>query len=128
ELVKPHERLVGALGLTEGLKQRWRQFSQALARFGRLGGLVAAEMPAADDPANIAHTLEAKAVQRFERVRIVHVTREDEISEVTRQLRCGFKQRRIVLFDGAQRRAELVGESLLVREIQKQRDAAQSLM
>ena len=102
--VEADQRLVGALRLAEGLQQRRRQLGQPFARLGRKRRPVAAEMPAADDPADIARPLEAQLSQRVQRVGIVDVAGEDQVADAGGELRRRLEQRRVVALD---RRAAL---------------------
>ena len=126
EGVEADQRLVGAAGLAEGLQQRRRQLGQPLARLGRLRRAVAAEMPAANDPADVARPLEAEARQRLQRVGIVDVAGEDEVADAGRKLRRRLEQRRIVALDGVQRLPERGGKGLGIGKAQHVGDALEA--
>ena len=125
ELVEAHQRLVGLACLAESLQQGRRQFGQPFARLGRLGGAVAAEMPAAYDPANVARPPEAKPRQRAQRIGVVHVAGEDQIADARRKLGCGLEQRRVVALDFLQRCAEGRGKFVGALEAEHPGDAFQ---
>ena len=91
EFVETHQRVVGAPRLAEGFQKGRRQLGQALARFARTGGAIAAEMPGPDDAADVARPLEAETMQGLERVRIVDVAGKDEIADTGGQFRRGLE-------------------------------------
>ena len=128
ELVEADQRLVGAARLPEGLEQRRRKLCQPFARLGRACRPVAAEMPGADDAADVAGAFEAHGVQRLQRIWIVDVAGEDEIADAGGQFRRGFEQSRIMAFDDQQRAAERLLEASRVVVAEHAGDALQPLV
>jgi hypothetical protein len=128
ELVEAYQRLVRPARLAEGLQQCRRQFGQPLARLCRLGDAITAEMPAADDAADVARSLETEALQGLQRVGIINIAGKDQIADASRKLGRRFKQCRVVALDLMQRRTEGFGKGGRIGKTQHAGNAFEPLI
>ena len=99
---------VGPSRITKSLQQSWCKLGQPFARLSRLRRAIPTTMPVTYHTANVARTLKTKARERLQRVGIVHVACKNEIPNTRRQLRCRFKQCRVVPLHIVQCRPKLL--------------------
>ena len=102
EKVEVEQGLVGRHGLAQRPEQRRHQLGQKLARPRRMGGAVAAVMPAPHDAGRGRGVLEAERAQGFERAGIVVGAGEDQIAAWTGKARRLLEQAGVMAFHAAQ--------------------------